>query len=263
MFNVGFETCFNINNDLFKYEITLFDFINIFIIEFIITYTYFVSTYFFLKYKCYKDKHEYLKKNKIQKTIYIKSFIILIMLIYFLCTLISVVFLSYHIDSMVQLLSYSCVIMVTILLLGCQICKFIVSIKKQYADINSQEMKTSDNVITTEDISNSESLDSTHELIKNERNLIPHKLALILIFLLLFTLGSFFVLGYCSAQDNKRFRIIDNTQVVLMTTSESYLVADCKIVDKTIFIDTNNQTLIDNINVHTVYRKFDKVKIEK
>lgn len=59
-----------------------------------------------------------------------------------------------------------------------------------------------------------------------------------------------------------RYRVIDNHKVIVYTANDYYLTLDCEIVEKNLVIYKGTQEKINNINVYSVYKEFEKIKFK-
>lgn len=88
----------------------------------------------------------------------------------------------------------------------------------------------------------------------------PKKIAFIVCLFILFTIVSYFI-GQYSALNKKQYSVIDKNKVVIYTTNNNYVIQDCRIINKTLEIDTSSYTIIDKTDIAIKNYTFDDVII--
>ncbi len=78
-------------------------------------------------------------------------------------------------------------------------------------------------------------------------------------FLIVLLIFSSIITMQLNYYNKKEFRIIDDDKVILYSTSEYYIISNCKIDNEEITIETNRQEKISTLNIKTETKKFGKV----
>lgn len=90
--------------------------------------------------------------------------------------------------------------------------------------------------------------------ILNNLKILPFFL-IMLLFILLFSYGSVII-------NDKSYRIIDDTKVIVYASDDYYLILECEIKNNELIIYRGNQTKISNENVESRLISFDDVRVQ-
>lgn len=100
--------------------------------------------------------------------------------------------------------------------------------------------------------------ESTREQLK--RYLINYIKVLPFIIISLIIMNSFRT--YLNLIYQKQYKIIDNNKVIVYSTNEYYITLDCDINNNELIIYKGNQEKIENDNVKSQLKKFNKVEMK-